>query len=97
MLDLAAHVVEQKCAKFQPEKFEDRYEALKDLIAKKQKGMKIERPKERAPSNVVNLMEALRASVQSERRREAPRKSARPSPRVAQKRGRSNARQKKAG
>jgi hypothetical protein len=88
MLDLAAHIVEQKRAKFQPEKFEDRYEdALKDLIAKKQKGMKIERPKERAPFNVVNLMEALRASVQSERRSEAPRKSARPSPRVAQKAG----------
>ncbi len=98
MLDLAAHIVEQKRAKFQPEKFEDRYEdALKDLIAKKQKGVKIERPKERAPSNVVNLMEALRASVQSLRRSEAPRKSASPSPRVARKRRRSNARQKKAG
>ena len=98
MLDLAAHIVEQKRAKFQPAKFEDRYEdALKELIAKKQKGVKIERPKERAPSNVTNLMEALRASVQSERRSEVPRKSARPSPRVAQKRGRSNARQKKAG
>ena len=98
MLDLAAHIVEQKRAKFQPEKFEDRYEdALKDLIAKKQKGVKIERPKERAPSNVVNLMEALRASVQSERRSEPPRKSASRSARAPQKRGRSTARHKKAG
>jgi len=53
-------------------------DALKELIAKKQKGVKIERPRKRAPSNVVNLMEALRTSVQSERRREAPRKSAKP-------------------
>jgi DNA end-binding protein Ku len=97
MLDLAAHIVEQKRAKFQPEKFEDRYEdALKDLLQKKQKGIKIERPKIRAPSNVVNLMEALRASVQSERRSGSPRKSTSRSARAPQKRGRSTARQKKA-
>ena len=97
MLDLATHIVEQKRAKFQPEKFEDRYEdALKDLLQRKQKGLKIERPKERAPSNVVNLMEALRASVQSERRSEAPRKAAGRNTRTPQKRGRSTARQKKA-
>ena len=45
MLDLATHIVETKKGKFQPEKFEDRYEdALKDLIKKKQKGVKIEAP-----------------------------------------------------
>jgi DNA end-binding protein Ku len=97
MLDLAAHIVEQKRAKFEPEKFEDRYEeALKELLEKKQKGIKIERPKAPAPSNVTNLMDALRASVQSERRREASRKST-GAARTAQKRGRSTARQKKAG
>jgi DNA end-binding protein Ku len=48
MLDLAMHIVETKKGKLQPEKFEDRYEdALKDLIKKKQKGEKIETPKER--------------------------------------------------
>ena len=68
MLDLATHIVETKKGKFQPEKFEDRYEdALKDLIKKKQKGVKIEAPKERAPSNVVNLMDALRQSVKEGR------------------------------
>lgn len=68
MLDLATHIVETKFGKFQPEKFADRYEdALRALIKKKQKGEKIERPKERAPSNVVNLMEALRQSVSAER------------------------------
>ena len=50
MLDLAIHIVETKKGKFEPQKFEDQYEdALKDLIRKKQKGEKIERPAERAP------------------------------------------------
>jgi DNA end-binding protein Ku len=68
MLDLATHIVETKKGKFQPEKFEDRYEdALKDLIKKKQKGVKIEVSKESAPSNVINLMDALRQSVKAGR------------------------------
>ena len=47
MLDLAIHIVESKKGKFEPQKFEDQYEdALKNLIRKKQKGEKIERPKE---------------------------------------------------
>ena len=89
MLDLAMHIVETKKGKFQPEKFEDRYEdALKDLIKKKQKGEKIETSKERAPSNVVNLMDALRQSVKEGRggRRKLARRHA------AKKAGRSPAR-----
>lgn len=67
MLDLATHIVETKRGHFKPEKFDDRYEdALKELLRKKQKGEKIERPKDRAPSNVVNLMDALRRSVEGE-------------------------------
>jgi DNA end-binding protein Ku len=87
MLDLAIHIVDTKRGKFQPSRFEDRYEgALKDLLRKKQKGEKIEAPKERAPSNVVNLMDALRQSVKAERggsssrsgtSRRAPKKAAR--------------------
>jgi DNA end-binding protein Ku len=69
MLDLATHIVETKRGKFEPAKFEDEYEdALRDLLRKKQKGEKIEPAKERAPSNVINLMDALRKSVQGERR-----------------------------
>lgn len=65
MLELAAHIVSTKIGEFDPDKFEDRYEdALKELLNKKQHGEKIERPKERAPSNVVNLMDALRKSVE---------------------------------
>ena len=66
MLDLAIHIVDTKRGKFEPEKFEDHYEnALKELLRKKQKGEKIERPKEPARTNVVNLMDALRQSVQA--------------------------------
>jgi DNA end-binding protein Ku len=68
MLELASHIVDTKRGKFDPSKFEDRYEdALKDLLKKKQKGEKIERPKETRPSNVVDLMEALRQSVSAEK------------------------------
>ena len=64
MLDLAKHIVEQKSGHFEPDKFEDHYEAaLTELLNKKQKGVPITAAKKQAPSNVVNLMDALRASV----------------------------------
>jgi DNA end-binding protein Ku len=66
MLDLAKHIVEQKSGHFEPEKFEDHYEAaLAELLAKKQKGQPIAAAKKAAPGNVVNLMDALRASLKS--------------------------------
>jgi len=68
MMDLAQHIVKTKIGHFEPDKFEDHYEgALKELIAKKSKGIKIEAPREREPSKVINLMDALRRSVQSEK------------------------------
>ena len=68
MLELAMHIVDTKRGKFEPLKFEDEYEdALQELLKKKQKGEKIERPKEPTRSNVVNLMDALRQSVKSQR------------------------------
>jgi len=68
MMDLAKHIVETKTGHFEPEKFEDHYEAaLKELVQKKSKGIKIEGPKERAPAKVINLMDALRRSVKEER------------------------------
>jgi len=66
MIDLAVHIVDTKTGHFKPDKFKDDFEeALKDLLRRKQKGEKIERPKERAPSNVINLMDALRQSVKA--------------------------------
>jgi DNA end-binding protein Ku len=101
MLELAKHIVDTKAGHFKPEKFEDHYEqALRDLLKKKQEGKPIERPKERKPSNVVNLMDALRKSVEAEagsgeRRKTKPRATAHH--RAPKKAGRSSARQKKAG
>src|SRR5712675_1650670 len=64
MLDLAVHLVETKAGHFEPEQFEAHYEnALKQLIKKKQRGEKIEKPKERPSAQVINLMEALRQSA----------------------------------
>ncbi len=69
MLELAKHILQTKKAKFDPSKFEDRYEtALKELIAAKQAGKKPPTLQSPQPTNVVSLMDALRRSVQAERR-----------------------------
>ena len=100
MLDLAKHIVDSKKAEWKPERFEDQYEdALKELLKKKQSGQKIEAPRDREPSKVINLMDALRRAVETERaggerRKPAPRAG---DHRVAKKAGRSSARAKKAG
>jgi len=67
MLDLAAHIIKTKSAHFNPKKFEDRYEqALKELLRKKDRGEKIEAPRDREPAKVINLMEALRRSAKGQ-------------------------------
>ena len=98
MLDLAKHIVDSKKAEWKPERFEDQYEdALKELLKKKQSGQKIEAPREREPSKVVNLMDALRRSVETERGGGERRKPAsRGDHRAPKKAGRSSARAKKA-
>jgi DNA end-binding protein Ku len=64
MLDLAKHIVEQKSGHFEPDKFEDRYEtALTELLNRKRAGKPLAVTKMEAPANVVDLMQALRASV----------------------------------
>ena len=68
MRELAAHIVKTKSGHFDPSKFEDHYEtALIELLRRKQEGKRIEPIREAPrPSNVVNLMDALRKSVQAE-------------------------------
>ena len=67
MMDLARHIVETKSGHFKPEELEDHYEhAVRDLIEKKAKGEKIEAPKFEPTGKVINLMDALRRSVQAE-------------------------------
>jgi Ku protein len=97
MLELASHIVKTKLGHFHPEKFEDRYEeALKDLIKRKSKGEKLAPIAQKEPSNVVNLMDALRASVKGEKAPRERRKPAREHHRAAKKSGRSSARHRKA-
>jgi DNA end-binding protein Ku len=69
MLDLAKHIVQTKSGHFEPEKFEDRYEkALREVIQRKAAGKKIEAPERLQPAtNVINLMDALKKSLASER------------------------------
>jgi len=65
MLELATHIVKTKEGHFDPKKFEDQYEdALKDLLRRKQQGKPIEKPA-REPAKVINLMDALRRSVEA--------------------------------
>jgi DNA end-binding protein Ku len=70
LLELAETLIEKKSSKFDPSKFHDRYvDALHELIERKRKskGAKIEAEDEPAPSrgsNVVDLMAALKKSIE---------------------------------
>jgi DNA end-binding protein Ku len=65
MLELATHIIDKMTGKFEPEKFEDRYEnALIELIRSKQKGMPVKAQPVQRQTNVINLMDALRRSVE---------------------------------
>ena len=67
MRKLAAHIVDTKAAHFEPEKFEDTYEkALIELLRKKQAGVPLQVVgEEEPPPRVINLMDALRASIKA--------------------------------
>jgi DNA end-binding protein Ku len=103
MVELAGHILDSKAAHFDPSKFKDEYEdALKKLVKRKAAGKPIEvaEPEER-PSNVVNLMDALkqslkgRAAAKSSARATARRQ--RPHRRTPKKAHRSAARHRRAG
>jgi len=67
MVGLAEEIIDRMTGEFEPEQFEDRYEnAMIELIRSKQAGLPA--PKEKAsarPANVVNLMDALRKSIEA--------------------------------
>src|SRR3954453_6646652 len=68
MVGLAEEIIDRMSGEFEPDKFEDRYEnAMIELIRSRQAGLPA--PTERAPArpaNVVNLMDALRRSIEDE-------------------------------
>jgi DNA end-binding protein Ku len=64
MISIAERIIEQQEGPFDPSLFVDRYEeALKALIAEKQKGHTPARVAEPDDTNVIDLMSALRASL----------------------------------
>ena len=69
MVDLAEHLLDTKAAKFNPDKFKDKYEtALRALVKRKASGKTIEVPEAREEeSNVVDLMDALKQSLGQKR------------------------------
>ena len=67
MLKLATHILDSKKGHFNPNKFEDRYEnALQALVKAKRAGKTPPTISEPRPSNVINLMDALRRSARSD-------------------------------
>jgi DNA end-binding protein Ku len=68
MLDLAKHIIDTKRGKFDPSKFEDRYEeALAELVRAKIEGRPVEIRKSPPPAKTYDLMEALRRSAKDSR------------------------------
>jgi DNA end-binding protein Ku len=66
-LAIMKQIIERRTRKFEPEKFVDHYQgALKELINEKLAGKLPERPPERKPAQVINLMEALKRSLAAE-------------------------------
>ena len=76
MLKLAVQILESKKGHFDPSKFEDRYEtALMDLIKAKRSGKSPPIVSEERPSNVINLMDALRRSASGKKGRSSASRS----------------------
>jgi DNA end-binding protein Ku len=70
LLQLAAHILKNKEASFDPTQFVDRYEqAVLGVLKTKQEGMPAAKPQAEAPPrNVINLFDALRASLGVEKK-----------------------------
>ncbi|HEY4199967.1 MAG TPA: Ku protein [Devosiaceae bacterium] len=66
MLELAKHIIGTMRGKFDPSKFDDRYEeALAELVRAKIEGRAIKAPKPPKETKVVSLLDALRQSAKA--------------------------------
>jgi DNA end-binding protein Ku len=73
MVAIAEKIIDQKAADFDPTQFKDRYEdALKDLIESKRDGKKIVSAEAPKATNVVDLMDVLKASLKEKGGKSAP-------------------------
>jgi DNA end-binding protein Ku len=83
-LELAKLIIASLAAPFEPEELRSEYrESLREVLEAKLAGVEIEAPEEPGPTPVVDLMEALKASVAAaskkpvaEKKKAAPRKRA---------------------
>ena len=74
-VQMAQSLIDNLSEPWAPDRFKDEYrEALLEIVDKKAKGETIEAPEEAAPSKVVDLMEALKASVEAVKKETKPAK-----------------------
>jgi DNA end-binding protein Ku len=100
MVELAGHILDSKAAHFDPSKFKDEYEtALKALVKRKAAGKPVKTvEREAKPSNVINLMDALKQSLKgrASAKRSSPSTARRSNRRPAKRPHRSAARHRRA-
>jgi len=73
-VEMAKTLVENLSARFDPEKYDDTYrKELLDLIRAKAEGQPLPEPQEEGEAEVVDLMAALRESVERTKRQRKPR------------------------
>ena len=74
-LDLAKQIIASLEAPFDPDELRSEYrESLRELLEAKLAGVELEAPAEEAPTPVIDLMEALKASVAAASKKPAPEK-----------------------
>jgi DNA end-binding protein Ku len=84
LLDIAEVIIEKKSGHFTPEKFNDRYEeAVVSMLKAKQAGEVFTVEETPAPSKVVNIMDALKRSLEAEGGASAARRPRAPSKKPA--------------
>jgi DNA end-binding protein Ku len=91
MLDLAEKLIEQKSGKFDPSEFKDRYhDAVVEMVKAKVKGQEPVLAKAPERGKVINLMDALKRSLEEAKpaAESKPRKAAAKAPAAEQKRRR---------
>jgi DNA end-binding protein Ku len=72
-VEMAKTLIENLAGAWEPERYHDRYRnELLDLLRKKAKGKPLPEPAQEEEGEVVDLMEALRQSVDATKRRKSP-------------------------